>query len=176
MTNNPDAAGPLVRALKQLATATKVLSFYPAQHPTVASALEKTAVLLKEALTDLESLTVGVADAAFLVDRTILAEDDRALAGFASYLSRRDVSALTFRPPVEQESLKGFLEVIALDPGTLRSRGGPAKSLQEKRLGGIAVVEFDAAEALRSATTGATGEDGAARTPGVSWSDLLARF
>lgn len=176
MNNNPDAAGPLVRALKQLATATKVLSFYPAQHPTVASALEKTAVFLKEALTDHESLTVGVADTAFLVDRTILAEDDRALTGFASYLSRRDVSALTFRPPVEQESLKGLLEVIALDPGTLRARGGPAKSLQEKRLGGIVVVEFDPAEALRSATTGAAGEAGAARTPGVSWSDLLARF
>ncbi len=177
MTNNPDAAGPLVRALKQLATATKVTSFYPAQHPTVTSTLEKAVVFLKEALTDHESLTVGVAEAAFLVDRTILAEEDRVLAGFASYLSRRDVSALTLRPPVEQEALRGFLEVIALEPGILRSRGGPAKSLLERRLGGISVVEFDAAQVLRSARTG-TGppEAGAAATPGVSWSDLLARF
>src|SRR6266850_1200385 len=127
MTNNPDAVGPLVRALKQLATATKTISFHPAQHPTVSTALDKASVFLKEALTDLETLTVGVADAAFLVDRTILEEGDRVLGGFASYLSRRNVSALSFRSPVEPEALKGFLEVIALDPGTLRSRGGPAK-------------------------------------------------
>lgn len=176
MTNNPDASGPLARALKQLATATKVISFYPAQHPTVASVLEKAAVFLKEALTDHESLTVGVADAAFLVDRTVLAEEDRVLAGFASYLSRRDISALTFRPPVEQEALKGFFEVIALDPGTLRSRGGPAKSLQERRLGGISVLEFDSAAAMRSARTEAGDETAGGKTPGLSWNDLLARF
>ncbi|MBI1950620.1 MAG: HEAT repeat domain-containing protein [Acidobacteria bacterium] len=176
MTNNPDAAGPLVRALKQLATATKVVSFYPAQHPMVTSTLEKAAVFLKEALTDHESLTVGVAEAAFLVDRTVLAEEDRVLAGFASFLSRRDVSGIAFRPPVEQEALKGFLEVIALDPGTLRSRGGPAKCIQERRLGGISVVEFDAAQVLRSARTGTAEEAGAGASPGVSWTDLLARF
>ncbi|HEV8700760.1 MAG TPA: HEAT repeat domain-containing protein [Candidatus Polarisedimenticolia bacterium] len=168
--------GPLVRALKQLATATKTISFYPAQHPTVSTALDKASVFLKEALTDLETLTVGVADAAFLVDRTVLEEGDRVLGGFASYLSRRNVSGLSFRSPVEPEALKGFLEVIALDPGTLRSRGGPMKSLEERRLGGISVVEFDAAEALRSARTGTGAEAGAEKTPSVSWSDLLARF
>lgn len=177
MTNNPDAAGPLIRALKQLATATKTISFYPAQHPTVSTALDKAAVFLKEALTDHESLTVGVADAAFLIDRTVLEEGDRVLAGFASYLSRRNVSSLGFRSPVEPDALKGLLEVIALDPGTLRGRGGPAKCLEERRLVSISVVEFDAAEALRSVRTGTKKEEaGAEKTPSVSWSDLLARF
>jgi hypothetical protein len=176
MTNNPDAAGPLIRALKQLATATKTISFYPAQHPTVSTALDKAAVFLKEALTDHESLTVGVADAAFLIDRTVLEEGDRVLAGFASYLSRRSVSSLAFRSPIESDALKGLLEVIALDPGTLRGRGGPAKCLEERRLVSISVVEFDAAEALRSARTGTKEEAGAEKTPSVSWNDLLARF
>ena len=176
MTNNPDAAGPLIRALKQLATATKTISFYPAQHPTVSTALEKAAVFLKEALTDHESLTVGVADAAFLIDRKALEEGDRGLAAFATYLSRRNVSQLGFRSPIEPEDLKGLLEVIALDPGTLRGRGGLARCLEERRLGSITAVEFDAAEALRSARTGTSDEAGAEKPPSVSWSDLLARF
>ncbi len=49
MTNTPDPSNPLARALKQLATVTKVISFYPSQHPAVVSSLEKAAVFLKEA-------------------------------------------------------------------------------------------------------------------------------
>jgi HEAT repeat protein len=177
MTTSPEPSSPLARALKQLATTTKVVSFYPSQHPTVVTALDRAVALLKEALSDRESLTVGVSQAAFLLDGAVLAEGDRALAGFASYLSRRDLSAILFRSPVEAESLKGFLEVIALDPPTLRTRGGPRKSLGEKRLVGISVVEFDASLALKSART-ETGEAPPGEMPPASlkWSDLLARY
>ena len=105
MTTSPEPTSPLARALKQLATATKVLSFYPAQHPTVVSALDKAALLLKEAMSDTEALTVGVSETSFLLDGAPLAEGDRILAGFASYLSRRDLGALLFRSPIEGESL-----------------------------------------------------------------------
>jgi len=177
MTTSPEPSSPLARALKQLATATKVLSFYPAQHPTVVSALDKAALLLKEAMSDTEALTVGVSETSFLLDGAPLAEGDRILAGFASYLSRRDLGALLFRSPIEGDSLKGFLEVIALDPGTLRARGGPRKSLEERRLGGIAVIEFDASAALKSARTD-TGDAPVEEKPkqSLSWSDLLARY
>src|SRR2546428_8802168 len=171
MTNIPDASNHLARALKQLATVTKVISFYPSQHPAVVSSLEKAAVFLKEALTDHETLSISVAEAAFLVDGGVLLEEDLVLAGFASYLSRRDISAVIFQSPVEPESLKGFLEVIALDPGTLRARGGLAKSLSERRLGGVSVTEFDTAAAMRMARTSATGAG--SEDPGAS--ELLER-
>src|SRR3989454_4301610 len=177
MTNIPDTSNHLARALKQLATVTKVISFYPSQHPALESSIDKTAVFLKEALTNHETLSISVAEAAFLVDGGVLLEEDLVLAGFASYLSRRDISAGIFQSPVEPESLKGFLEVIALDPGTLRARGGLAKSLSERRLGGVSVTEFDTAAAMRMARTSATGagsEDPGAS--GSSWSDRLARF
>src|SRR6266699_1373899 len=111
MTTSPEPTRPLARALKQLATATKVISFYPAQHPAVVSALDKAALLLKEAMSDTEALTVVVSATAFLLDGAPLEEEDRVLSGFASYLSRRDLAALLFRSPIEGESLKGFLEV-----------------------------------------------------------------
>src|SRR3989449_1919500 len=177
MTTSTQPSSPLARVLKQLATATKVISFYPAQHPTVVSALDKSVVLLKEALSDRETLTLGVSQAAFLVDGSALEEEDRTLAGFAGYLSRRDLSALLFRPPIEGESLRGLLEVIALDPGTLRARGGPRKTLAEKRLGGISLVEFDAAAALKSARTeSGVAPPGEKPQPSMRWSDLLAHY
>ncbi len=177
MTNNPDPSNPLARALRQLATVTKVISFYPSQHPTVVSSLEKATASLKEALTDRETLAIAVAETAFLVDGSVLNADDGVLAGFASFLSRRDISSVVFQTPVEQEALKGLLEVVALDPGTLRGRGGPAKVLAERRLGGVSITEFDTAAALRLARTSATGEateDAAAAI--TSWSDRLARY
>ena len=88
MTNNPDPSNPLARALKQLATVTKVISFYPAQHPTVVSSLEKATLFLKEALTDRQSLTISVAETAFLVDGSVLQAEDHVLGGFASVVSR----------------------------------------------------------------------------------------
>jgi HEAT repeats len=177
MTTSPEPSSPLARALKQLATATKAVSFYPSQHPNVVSALQRAVVLLREALSDRDHLTVGVSQAAFLMDGVPLEEHNHALASFATYLGRRDLSALIFRPPVEDNSLRGLLEVIALDPGTLRARGGPARTLAEKRLGGVSVVEFDASAALKSART----ESGAApsgekQQAGVRWSDLLAHY
>src|SRR5256712_9731237 len=177
MTTSPQASSPLARALKQLATATKVISFYPAQHPTVVSALDKSVVLLKEALSDRETLTLGVSLAAFLVDGSALEEEDRTLAGFAGYLSRRDLSALLFRPPIDGKSLRGLLEVIALDPGTLRARGGPKKTLAEKHLGGISVIEFDASAALKSARTeSGVAPPGENPQPSMRWSDLPAHY
>ena len=177
MTTSPEPSNPLARALKQLATATKAVSFYPSQHPSVVSALQKAVVLLREALSARDHLTLGVSEAAFLMEGVPLDEHDRALAGFAGYLGRRDLSALIFRPPVEEDSLRGLLEVIALDPGTLRARGGPARTLAEKRLAGISVVEFDASAALESARTesGAV-PPGEKQQAGVRWGDLLAHY
>ena len=177
MTSPPEPNNPLARALRQLATATKVISFYPTQHPTVVATMEKAVALLKESLIERESLSVTVSDTSFLVDGAPIAEGDRGLAAFATYLSRRDLSALIFSPPVESDPLKGFLEVIALDPATLRSRGGPRKALEERRLAGISVLEFDATAALRSARTeGSDGPEAGGRQPEVRWSDLLARY
>src|SRR2546428_12802602 len=68
MTTAPEPTRPLARALKQLATATKVISFSPAQHPAVVSARDKAALLLNDAMSGAEALTVVVSAAAFLLD------------------------------------------------------------------------------------------------------------
>jgi HEAT repeat protein len=174
----PEPSSPLVQALKELGAAMKAIAFYPPHHPYVVSALERAGSSFRDTLAGRDLLRLGVSEEAFLLDgHQPIAESDRPLAGFASYLCRRGVGVLVFRPPLEQDSLRGLLEVIAMDSATLQSRGGPKRCLEERRLGGVAIEEFDAAAALRSARTDTSvpGPEEATRAPS-SWSDLLARF
>src|SRR5436309_1647580 len=177
VTGSSNLSDLLQKALKELSAAMKAIAFYPSHHPSVVSTLERLVLTLREALAMQDSIQIGVAEAAFLFAGKPIAEEDRMLAGFAAYLSRRGIGALVFRTPLEGESLKGLLEVLTLDPGTLQARGGPARCLQERRLGGVSIEEFDAAAARRTARTdtAAGPSAGGAQRAGTSCSDLLAR-
>jgi HEAT repeat protein len=167
----------LPRALKEINTAMKAIAFYPSSHPSVVTSLERAASTLQQALPGEEQgIKVGVADAAFLFGGEILSKDDHALASFATYLSRRGVGALVFRTPLERDALRGLLEVVALDPATLRALGGPTRCLSGKGVRGVGVEEFDPASLLKSVRTSAPSvEAGTGGSPG-SWSDLVVRF
>ena len=173
-----DLATVLPQVLKELNTAMKATAFYPAQHPSVVAALDRLAGTLKEAMAIRETFKVGVGDAAFVYENGPVGAEDSMLAGFAGYLSRRSIGALAFRPPLEIDSLRGLLEVLALDPGAVKSRGGPARCLAEKRLGGVSLEEFNPADTLRLARTASSLESGEGEAGGkeVSLNDLVARF
>jgi HEAT repeat protein len=180
MPEPSDLTTLLGSALRQIGSAMKAFAFYPGQHPAVVAAFGRATLALREALARRDDLRVGVGEAAFLLDGEPLAADDRALAGFASFLQRRGIGVLAFRSPLDDDALRGLLDVIALDPATLKARGGPARCLGERRPGGVAIEEFDLAEALRAARTEpeAVGraEPGAPPpSPKVTWNDLLAR-
>jgi HEAT repeat protein/PBS lyase HEAT-like repeat-containing protein len=172
-----DLSTLLPAMLKQLSTTMKAIAFYPPHHPAVVSAVARAVAGLKEALAERDSLQLAVAEEVFLVEGTALAEQDRALAAFAGYLSRRGVAVLGLKPPLDEASVRGLLEVLAMDADTLRSRGGPARCLSERRLESVSIKEFDPAAALRAARTGTEAQ--AARegqAASRSWSDVLARF
>ncbi len=179
MTDNADLETLVAKALKELSTAMKAIAFYPSHHPSVVSTLDRVAATFREALAATESLRIGIAEVAFLVGNRPVAGEDRMLAGFATYLSRRGIGVLVLRPPLEVEALKGLLEVLALDPATLQARGGPACCLAERRVGGVTLEEFDPGAALRSARTGpseTTPQGAAEKRPAAAWNDILARF
>ena len=169
-------ASVLPKVLKELSGAVKAIGFYPSDHPTVASAVERAAETVREAIAREGVLRVGVGDAVFLHGTERIGVGDRVLASFATYLGRRGVGVLTFKPPVGAGTLKGLLEVIALDPGVLRSRGGPARCLAERRLEGVSVEEFDTADVLRAARTTSVSDSGRESSPATSLNDLVARF
>jgi hypothetical protein len=191
MPEGNDLPGLLANALRQIGTAMKATAFYPGQHPAVVAAFGRATAALREALAGHDEVRLGVAEHGFLLGPDPVAADDRAIAGFASFLMRRGVGFVLFRPPIGDEALRGFLEVIALDPATLRSRGGPARCLAERRSDGVALEDFDVAEVLKTARTdtrtpvlaagggvaggGAPGDGAAAAAKSLTWSDLLAR-
>ncbi len=168
----------LPKVLKELSGAVKAIGFYPSDHPTVASAVERAAETVKEAIAREGVLRVGVGDAVFLHGTERIGGGDRVLASFATYLGRRGVGVLTFRPPVEAGTVKGLLEVIALDPGVLRSRGGPARCLAERHLEGVSLEEFDTADVLRAARTTPVepSDSGRETSPATTLNELVARF
>ncbi len=177
MSDSPGVTALLPRALKEISTAMKAIAFYPSHHPSVISSLERAAATLKQAFpSDQEALRIGVADSAFIFGGEPLEADDRALAGFATYLSRRGVGALVFRSPVDHGSLRGLLEVVAMDPPTLRSMGGPARCLAGKGVREVGIEEFDPASILRSVRMASGPDESGGRGPGGSWSDLVVRF
>jgi len=161
-----------------MSTAMKAIAFYPSHHPSVVSSLERAAQSLKEGLGIVPEVRVVVSDQAFLLAGEPLAAEDRTLRGFATYLSRRGVGGLAFRSPIERDSLRGLLEVIAMDPATLKSLGGPARNLARRKIEGVAIQEFDPAALLKSArtATGAAVDEAQTSGPGGSWSDRLVRY
>jgi hypothetical protein len=178
MTVTADPETLVAKALKELSTAMKAIAFYPSHHPSVVSTLDRVATSFREALATAESLRIGVAEVVFLMGNKPIGGEDRMLAGFATYLSRRGIGVLLLRPPLEVEALKGLLEVLAMDSATLQARGGPARCLAERRVGGVTLEEFDPGAALRSARTGSSEEPQAAaeKRPAAAWNDVLARF
>jgi HEAT repeat protein len=182
MPDDRDPRSLLATALKQMSAAMKAIAFYPEQHPTVVAALARSGGAVRDALAGRNGVRMGVAESGFLLDGKTIAPDDEALSGFASYLNRRGVGALSLALPVDEESIKKFLGAMSLDAATIRARGGAARCVQEIRPAGIGVEDFDLAGVLKGARTGGVVEAGAAgaaeRTAptSLSWSDLLGRF
>ncbi|MBI4169008.1 MAG: hypothetical protein HY510_03625, partial [Acidobacteria bacterium] len=177
MAVGSDLPGLLANSLKQISTATKAVAFYPGQHPAVVSAIGRASVALKEALAGRDEVRLGVLETGFVLADEPVAPEDPALAGFAAYLSRRGVGVIRFRPPVQDEALRGLLEVIALDPGALRSRGGPGSCLRERKVEGASIDDLDLAAIMRTARTEGAAQPGPqGKSAPASWSDLLSRF
>ena len=173
-----DILTSLPEALRDFCAAIKASGFYPSDHPAVTAATGKALGRLQEALAEEGALKIGVGDAVFLLDGRQFGGEDPVLGGLATYLGRRRIGLLIFQSPLEIGALQGLLEVITLDPATLRSRGGAARCLAEKRLGGVSLADFDPAETLRGAVTASGTGSGSPRGEGqtLSMNELVSRF
>lgn len=182
MSVGSDLPSLLADSLKQMSTATKAVAFYPGQHPSVVAALDRASTALKETLAGHEEVRLGILDAGFVLGAEPIAPGDPALSGFAAYLSRRGIGAIRFRPPVQEAAIRGFLEVIALDPGALRSRAGPANCLRERNVEGVSIDDLDLTAVMKTARTdgaplpGDTSPGTREKRATASWGDLLSRF
>ena len=141
-----DAATPEIPRLVQglaraIVAAARSRALYPAEHPAVASSLERLRSAL-DAAAGAQPLAVGVTPVALIVDEAPPLDQGPG-AEAAALLHDRDVLRVIFAPHLEPECVQAFVELIACDPAELRGRGGPAEAWRSTGLAGIGVEQVD---------------------------------
>jgi len=133
----------LVSALQMLYRAYQKLSIYPPGHPTVPRALDPAGKNFDSALSDVDSILVGVARDHIWTDDGHLSEGTGALKSLALLLHDLDVAAMEFRRGLDVDELKTFVLTL----GNARRdgiKGAPlVEALQQHGLRHIEITPID---------------------------------
>lgn len=144
------AQEPLNRALRELCTATKVVSFYPAEHPAVRVAVGRFLASMNGLLANETEIQLGFGDAGVVYQGEFLPDNDRALQAFAGYLLNRGVARITLRRGLDAEIFTTFLRLLASDPSQIVRQGGLAKFLESRGVTSLQIGEIDLEKILAS--------------------------
>lgn len=144
------APEPLNRALRELCTATKVVSFYPSEHPAVRVAVGRFLASVNGLLASESEIQLGFGDAGVVHDGEFLPDNDRALQTFAGYLLNRGVARITLRRGLDAETFTAFLRLLASDPSQIVRQGGLAKFLESRGVTTLQIGEIDLEKILAS--------------------------
>ena len=102
----------LVGALESLYLAYQKTSIYPSGHPSIPQALAGAIAGIEEALSEDESLIVGVAHDQFLLDARPLCESSGALKALALMFHDLDVATLEFDRGMVLAELERFIQEL----------------------------------------------------------------
>jgi HEAT repeat protein len=145
---------PLNRALRELSTATKVVSFYPPEHPAVRVAVDRFLSTITGLLATQAEIELGFAEAGVLHGGEFLPDNDRTLQTFAAFLLNRGVARLTLRRGLEAETFTSFLRFLSSEPARISQEGGLARFLESRGIHTLQVAEIDLEKLLASESEG----------------------
>jgi HEAT repeat protein len=148
--NAQDPAELVVRAIRELSTAAKVVSFYPSEHPAVRVAVDRVLATLGSLLNRKPEVELSFGEAGILTEGEYLPDTDPALRAFAAFLLNRCVARVTFRRGLDAATLTEFLRLVGSDPRRLASLGGAARQLAQKNLTTLSIAEIDLEKILAS--------------------------
>ncbi len=144
------AREPLNRALRELCTATKVVSFYPSEHPAVRVAVARFLNSIQGLLSASPEMELGFSDAGVLHGGEYLPDNDRSLQAFAGFLLNRGVARLVLRRGLDPEHFTSFLRLLASEPSAIARQGGISPFLESRGVTTIQVGEIDLEKILAS--------------------------
>ena len=174
--NAQDPIEPVSQVIRELSTATKVVSFYPSGNPAVRVAVDRVHHLLALLFNRETELTLSFGEAGITHHGSYLPDSDPALKGFASFLLNRGIAKLTFRRGLDAATLTDFLRLLGNDPRALGAMGGLARQLAERRIATIALEEIDLETILASEMETIPGEGAATEEERGAWKTLLASY
>ncbi len=174
--NAQDPVEPISRVIRELSTATKVVSFYSSDNPAVRVAVDRVHHLLGLLFNRETELSFSFGEAGITHRGAYLPDSDQALKAFASFLLNRGIARLTLRRGLDTATLTDFLRLLGSDPRTLGSTGGLARQLADRRISTIALEEIDLEKILASEVESIPGEGAATEEERGAWKTLLASY
>lgn len=119
------------------------LAFYPPSHPSLAQSLDRACQALLGLLTREAPLTITVARDSLQYGKAPLGKDNLALRQLAADLYTRRIERILFDPGLGPDDVRGFLEMLSMDPNRLMEEGGAARVLQTKGVSRLHVTELE---------------------------------
>ena len=118
------------------------LAFYPPSHPSLAQALDRACQALLGLLTREAPLTITVARESLQYGKAPLGKDNLVLRQLAADLHTRQIQRILFGPGLGPADVRGFLEMLAMDPKRLMEEGGAARVLKAKGVAELQITEL----------------------------------
>ncbi len=149
----PDLAARVTAFARACKSAARAVALYPAEHPSVDTALEAVTASARDATTPV-ALHLAVLPDSLTVDGRRMTRPDAAIGELADLLHRHQVGQLSIYPQIGPEIWRRFLALLALAPDQARLRGGLGKLWASEGETRIELRSLDYNELLRSRTQG----------------------
>jgi HEAT repeat protein len=166
----------VIRAIRELSTAAKVVAFYPPQHPAVRVAVDRVLSTIGGLLNHSPEVELAFGEAGILHQGEYLPDPDPALKAFASFLLNRCVARLTLRRGLDATTLTEFLRLLGSDPRQLAAQGGLARQFAQKNSTTIAIAEIDLEKILASEAEPVPGDSLAGSPESGIWKRLVTTY
>ncbi|MEW6320806.1 MAG: HEAT repeat domain-containing protein [Acidobacteriota bacterium] len=148
MTATPDMAPPAAYTVaRALTIGLRAWSFYPPEHPAVSLAVDRLVTAVHDA-TRRGVLQLAVTPHTLLIAGRPVESPDMVVAECARQLYERDILQLTFASTPPADALTRLLEVLTLERGERRARGGPQALWSAEGHPSIIVEQIDYQELL----------------------------
>lgn len=118
--------------IRQLNVSLRNMKVYAADHPTTATALQRSYDGLTQILDKKGQLVLGVVENTLLVDDSPVEESDALIAKLTEELNARNIESLVFYRDISQEEFSTFLRCLNQDPDRLMADGGAQKFFENQ--------------------------------------------
>jgi hypothetical protein len=162
---SPELSGRLAEFARACKAATRIVSMYPATHPTIQSALARIVEAGKQA-TQHGPFPITVLPDALLIGGRGLAKPEPSATELAVLLHQQLIRELTLHDTLDNTGWHTFLSLLARSPEETRAAGGVGRQWEATGLTAITLKEIDYAEVLKERTEG--------RDTGATWDRILA--
>jgi HEAT repeat protein len=119
------------------------LTFYPPSHPTLAQSLDRACQNLLGLLSQQSPLTITVGRDGLQYGKAPFGKENLVLRQLASELYTRRIQRILFDAGLQPDDVRGFLEMLAMDPRRVMEEGGPARVLESKGVTRLKVTELE---------------------------------